>query len=68
MEKDGRVEDDRGDVEVLEEEDALLRGSGDVAVDVEEVVDGTTPSPPVAGEPVALVLAIEAVEKKKNRS
>ena len=48
-----------------------MRGSGDVEVDVdvdvEEVVevDGTIPSPPTAGEPVALVLVfeIEAVEE-----
>ena len=46
----GGVKGDRGDV-FDEDQDALLRGSKDVGVDVdtEEVVEGYTPSPPEAG-------------------
>jgi hypothetical protein len=54
--------------------DVALRGCGDVEVDVdvEEAVevDGT-PSPPAAGEPVALVLMFEIkgdTRSRRNRS
>ena len=46
-----------------------MRGSGDVEVDVEveEVEVDSTPSPPAAGEPVALVFEIEAVEETEAK-
>lgn len=47
------------------DEDALREG-GDVEVDVEEVDDTTTSSPPEVGEPVVLLFEIETVEKKMS--